>query len=31
VHDQPRGGGGHYFAFDPHTRLLRHGWLAIDA
>ena len=29
-HDQPAGGGGHYFAFDRFTRLLRHGWLAID-
>jgi broad specificity phosphatase PhoE len=30
VHDQPAGGGC-YFRFDLHTRLLRHGWLAIDA
>jgi broad specificity phosphatase PhoE len=29
--DQPPGGGGNYFAIDPRTRLLRHGWVAIDA
>jgi broad specificity phosphatase PhoE len=31
THDQPPGGGGFYFAFDLQSRLLRHGWLAIDA
>jgi broad specificity phosphatase PhoE len=30
AHDQPTGGGGHYYAFDRARRLLRHGWLAID-
>ena len=30
AHDQPPGGGGHYYAFDRARRLLRHGWLAID-
>ena len=29
--DQPPGNGGHYYPFDLHTRLLRHGWTAIDA
>ena len=30
-HDQPPGNGGNYFAFDAVTRLVRHGWVAIDA
>jgi len=29
--DQPPGNGGNYYPFDFHTRLLRHGWTAIDA
>ncbi len=29
--DQPPGNGGYFFPFDFHTRLLRHGWTAIDA
>jgi broad specificity phosphatase PhoE len=29
--DQPPGNGGYYFPFDFRTRLLRHGWTAIDA
>lgn len=29
--DQPPGSGGYYYPFDFHTRLLRHGWTAIDA
>ncbi len=29
--DQPAGQGGHYFAFDRGTRLLRHGWDRFDA
>lgn len=28
--DQPPGGGGYYFAIDPRTRLVRHGWTAVD-
>jgi broad specificity phosphatase PhoE len=28
--DQPAGSGGHFFAVDLQSRLLRHGWLAID-
>ena len=31
AHDQPQGNGGNYYAFDRERRLLRHGWLAIDA
>ena len=29
--DQPPGGGGFYYPFDFQSRLLRHGWTAIDA
>jgi len=29
--DQPAGDGGHYYAIDSRTRLLRHGWTRIDA
>jgi len=29
--DQPPGNGGYFYAFDLETRLLRHGWTAIDA
>jgi broad specificity phosphatase PhoE len=29
--DQPPGSGGYYYPFDFHSRLLRHGWTAIDA
>jgi len=29
--DQPPGNGGYYYPFDFQTRLLRHGWTAIDA
>jgi broad specificity phosphatase PhoE len=29
--DQPPGNGGYFYPFDFHTRLLRHGWTAIDA
>jgi len=29
--DQPPGNGGNFYPFDFHTRLLRHGWTAIDA
>ncbi|HEX3346741.1 MAG TPA: histidine phosphatase family protein [Acetobacteraceae bacterium] len=29
--EQPPGEGGFYFAIDTGTRLLRHGWTAIDA
>jgi broad specificity phosphatase PhoE len=31
AHDQPAGSGGNLFAFDRTTRLLRHGWLPVDA
>ncbi len=31
AHDQPAGQGGHYFAIDRRTRLLRHGWEQFDA
>ena len=36
IHDQPAhprkaGQGGHYFAIDRRTRLLRHGWERLDA
>ncbi len=31
AHDQPPGNGGYYFAVDVTTRLLRHGWLLLDA
>lgn len=29
--DQPPGNGGYFYPFDFQTRLLRHGWTAIDA
>jgi broad specificity phosphatase PhoE len=28
--DQPPGNGGFYFPIDTKTRLVRHGWMAID-
>lgn len=30
-YDQPPNNGGNYFAFDTSTRILHHGWRAIDA
>ncbi|WP_413988962.1 histidine phosphatase family protein [Labrys okinawensis] len=30
THDQPAGGGGHYFAFEAGSRYLLHGWKRID-